>query len=105
MLVAVGRQHVGGFGAELEQESRQTQAEVGIAIDREFLAVDMRARIRHRVDQTAAFARQFLRDLLAGNPRQRHDEFVGRRHADRMMERRPLPGRAPAMNGSVFSVE
>ena len=53
-LAAVGRENVGRLGAEFQQEAREAEAEIGIAIDRELLAVDMGARIRDGVDQPAA---------------------------------------------------
>ena len=42
--------------------------------------------VRDRVDEPAALARQLLGDRLAGDPRHLHQEFVGRGHADRVIE-------------------
>ncbi len=66
-LAAVGGEHMGRLGAEFQQEARQAEAKIRIAVDREFLAVDVRAGVRDGVDQAAAFARQRLRNLLAGD--------------------------------------
>ena len=49
---------MGRLGAELQQECRQAEAEIGIAVDRELLAMDMRAGVRDGVDQPAALLRQ-----------------------------------------------
>ncbi len=42
-LAAVRGKHMRWLRAEFEQEARKTEAEIGIAIDRELFAVNMRA--------------------------------------------------------------
>src|SRR5208282_4721962 len=85
-LAAIRGQHGDGLGAKLHEERRHAEAEIGIAIDREFLAVDMRIRVRDRIDEPAALLLQSLWDRLAGNPGDLHEEFVGAAHTNRMVE-------------------
>ena len=57
---------------------------------RELLAVDVGAGIRDGIDQPAALLGQLLGNRLAGDPRDLHQELVGCRDADRMIERGDL---------------
>lgn len=66
-LAAVRGQHMGRFGAEFEQKRSQPIAKIRIAIDRELLAMDMRAGVSDGVDQAATFSRKLLGNLLAAD--------------------------------------
>ena len=51
---AVGGQDVHRLRAKFQQKSGQAQRQVGIAVDRKLLAMDMRAGIGDGIDQPAA---------------------------------------------------
>ncbi len=75
-----------GFGSKFQQETRQAKAEIGIAKECEFLAVDVRARIGDGVDKSAALLPDRIRDRLAGEARDLHQELIGAVHTNGMIE-------------------
>src|SRR5271165_5374422 len=83
---AIGRQDVRGLGTQLQQEAGEAQGQIGVAVERELLAVDMRVGIGDRVHQPAALALDRVRHRLAGQARNFLHEAVGRRDADRVVE-------------------
>ena len=84
---------MGGLGAELQQEAGKAEAEIGIAVDRELLAVNMGAKSADRIDETATLLGQFrpetglpvMREIAIRNSSVALD-------ADRMIEARRSPG-------------
>ena len=60
-LVGVVHQHMGGLGAQLQQELGHAHGEVGVTVESELLAVQPGVAVGHHVHQTAALLGQATR--------------------------------------------
>ena len=86
LLAAVIAQDVDGLGAQLHEELGQAHDEVGVAVEREPLAVQPGVAVGHHIHQAAAFLGQRLGNRLAGDFGNLHQPLVGPLQAHRNVQ-------------------
>ena len=87
VLVAVGAHDMHRLSPQFQQKPGHPQAEIGVAVYGEFLAVQVGEGVSDSIHQATALLFQLIGDRLAGEPRHFHEKTVGAVHPDGAVER------------------